>query len=66
LTVDHYDEDWSHLAWVQALGPVAIIDAPDAPDAIGVLTSRYPQYQVRAPAGPVLKLTPERVLWWRA
>lgn len=65
LTVDHYEEDWSQLAWVQALGPVEIIDAADAPDAVGVLTSRYPQYRVQAPAGPVLKLTPKRVLWWR-
>ena len=66
LTVDHYEEDWSQLAWVQALGQVAIIDAADAPDAVGVLTSRYPQYRVQPPAGPVLKLTPKRVLWWRA
>jgi PPOX class probable F420-dependent enzyme len=66
VTVDHYDEDWSQLAWVQAIGPMAIIDAADAPDAVGVLTSRYSQYRLQAPAGPVLKLTPERVLWWRA
>jgi PPOX class probable F420-dependent enzyme len=66
LTVDHYEEDWSRLAWVQALGQVAIIDAADAPDAVEVLTDRYSQYRLQAPAGPILKLTPRRVLWWRA
>jgi PPOX class probable F420-dependent enzyme len=66
LTVDHYDDDWSQLAWVQALGSMTIIDPADAPEAIAALTDRYPQYRDNAPNGPVLKLTPKRVLWWRA
>ena len=66
LTIDHYDEDWSRLAWVQAIGAVAILDAADAPGAIAALTDRYPAYRDRPPAGPVLSLAPERVLWWRA
>lgn len=66
LTVDHYDDDWSRLAWVQAIGPVAILAAANAPDAIAALTERYPPYRERPPAGPVLSLEPERVLWWRA
>jgi PPOX class probable F420-dependent enzyme len=66
LTVDQYDSDWSRLAWVQALGEVAVIDAADAPDAISALVARYEQYQERPPAGPVLALRPDRLLWWRA
>jgi PPOX class probable F420-dependent enzyme len=66
LTVDHYEEDWSRLAWVQAIGQVAILDAADAPDALAALTDRYPQYRDHAPSGPVLSLEPDRVLWWRA
>jgi PPOX class probable F420-dependent enzyme len=66
LTVDHYEDDWSQLSWVQAIGPVAILDAADAPEAIAALADRYPQYRDRAPAGPVLSLRPDRVLWWRA
>jgi PPOX class probable F420-dependent enzyme len=66
LTVDHYEEDWSRLAWVQAIGPVAILDAEDAPDAVAALTSRYTQYREHAPKGPVLSLTPDRIVWWRA
>jgi PPOX class probable F420-dependent enzyme len=66
ITVDHYDEDWSQLAWVQALGRVTIVDPADAPEAVAALTSRYPQYRDVAPVGPVISLLPDRVLWWRA
>jgi PPOX class probable F420-dependent enzyme len=66
LTVDHYDEDWSKLAWVQALGHVRILDAPDAAPALAALVERYEPYRRQAPAGPVLVIAPERLLWWRA
>lgn len=66
LTVDHYDDDWSRLQWVQALGVVTIMDAADAPEAIAALTARYPAYRERPPSGPVLSLAPDRILWWRA
>lgn len=63
LTVDHYDEDWSALAWVQALGAVRILD--DAPGAVAALIERYPQYRDRPPTGPVIELAPDRLVWWR-
>jgi PPOX class probable F420-dependent enzyme len=66
LTVDHYDEDWAALAWVQALGPVTVSEASSAPEALAALSERYAPYRERAPAGPVLILEPERLLWWRA
>ena len=66
LTVDHYDEDWSRLAWVQAIGVVSILDAADAPGALAALTERYAQYRDHVPAGPVLSLAPDRFVWWRA
>jgi PPOX class probable F420-dependent enzyme len=66
LTVDRYDEDWSALAWVQALGEIAVLDATAAPKAIAALTARYSPYVARPPAGPVLALTPTRLIWWRA
>lgn len=66
LTVDRYADDWSELAWVQALGSIRVIAAADAPEAIGALVDRYPQYRERPPQGPVLSLSPERLLWWRA
>ena len=66
LTIDHYDDDWTTLAWVQAIGSVKVIDAATAPTAIAALTARYHPYQTHPPAGPVLALTPNRLLWWRA
>jgi PPOX class probable F420-dependent enzyme len=66
LTVDHYEDDWSRLAWVQAIGTVEILDAADAPEALAALTARYAQYRDRAPSGPILLLIPDRVVWWRA
>ena len=65
LTVDHYEEDWSRLAWVQALGSVSILDAADAPHAIAALTDRYEQYRDKPPTGPVIELAPDRLVWWR-
>lgn len=64
VTVDRYEEDWSQLQWVQAIGRVRILEAESAPEAIAALTERYPPYRDRPPAGPVLVLEPYRVLWW--
>ena len=66
LTVDRYDDDWSSLAWVQAVGTVQVLDAADAPEALAALTERYSQYRARQPRGPVLALEPARLVWWRA
>jgi PPOX class probable F420-dependent enzyme len=66
LTVDHYEDDWSQLCWVQAIGPVRILDAADAPDALAALTARYAEYRDRTPSGPILSLSPDRLVWWQA
>jgi PPOX class probable F420-dependent enzyme len=66
LTVDRYADDWAELAWVQVLGPVEAIDARDAQAAIGALAEKYPPYRADQPPGPVLRLAPERVLFWQA
>jgi PPOX class probable F420-dependent enzyme len=66
LTVDHYEDDWSALEWVQAIGRVRVFAATEAPEAIDALRRRYRHYRDRAPQGPVLELVPDRLLWWRA
>lgn len=66
ITVDHYDDDWSQLAWVQALGPIEIGDVADHPQALAALQAKYPPYLDSEPPGPLLLLRPQRVLWWRA
>ena len=66
LTVDHYSDDWSRLAWVQVLGRVDIVEAADARGALEALAARYPAYEQRPPPGPLLALRPQRCLSWRA
>jgi PPOX class probable F420-dependent enzyme len=65
MTVDRWSDDWERLAWVQALGSVAILDDAE-PAALDALLTKYAPYRERPPAGPFLRLAPERVLWWAA
>jgi PPOX class probable F420-dependent enzyme len=62
LTVDRYEEDWAKLAWVQVLGRVEVLEDGE----LEALREKYAQYRERPPAGPFLKLVPERALSWRA
>jgi PPOX class probable F420-dependent enzyme len=66
LTVDHYQDDWSALAWVQVLGSVRVLDAASCPEAMAALAERYEPYRSDPPAGPLLFLDPDRLLWWHA
>jgi PPOX class probable F420-dependent enzyme len=65
LTVDYYDDDWSRLAWVQALGRIEVADVADHQQALAALQAKYAPYRGRVP-GPLLLLRAQRVLWWRA
>lgn len=66
LTIDRYDEDWTRLAWVQLIGTTAVVDADGHDDVLAALSERYPQYREQRPGGPLLRLTPDRVVWWWA
>jgi PPOX class probable F420-dependent enzyme len=66
ITIDQYEDDWSKLAWVQAMGTVAVLDVAAAPRELAALAERYAQYRAHPPDGPVLALEPDRLLWWRA
>jgi PPOX class probable F420-dependent enzyme len=65
LCVDVYDDAWEHLAWVQLLGQMRVVDAAEEPGVLEALRKRYPQYTERTPPGPLLRLGLERALWWR-
>jgi PPOX class probable F420-dependent enzyme len=66
LLVDVYSADWSRLEWVELSGRMSILDADDAGDAVEALAAKYPQYRTNPPAGPMLRLAPERFACWRA
>jgi PPOX class probable F420-dependent enzyme len=66
LTVDRYSEDWSRLAWVQLLGETTIVEVAGHERVLEALSARYPPYRKRPPRGPLLRLAPDRFVWWRA
>ncbi len=66
FTVDRYDDDWSKLAWVQALGRVQVLAIDAEAEAVAALVAKYEPYRERPPIGPLLRLAPERFLCWRS
>ena len=66
FTVDHYEDDWTRLAWVQVLGEIEVLDAADAQSAIDALVAKYEPYRAERPCASVFRLVPERILHWRA
>jgi len=70
LCIDHYEDNWSRLAWVQAIGSIEVVGVDEAGErgraALEALTAKYGTYASDPPDGPLLGLRPERVLCWRA
>lgn len=79
LLADAYDDDWDRLWWVRADGEAVVVLPPDAHDAhdardardvraecVAALAAKYPQYQNRPPAGPVIVVTVSHWTGWRA
>ncbi|MFB6169672.1 MAG: TIGR03668 family PPOX class F420-dependent oxidoreductase [Haloarculaceae archaeon] len=67
LVVDHYEEDWSELAWVQARGRAAVLDPDDSghADAVAALREKYDQYRDHGlESRPVVEIRTDRVLSW--
>ncbi|CAN5506140.1 hypothetical protein BH10ACT11_BH10ACT11_12460 [soil metagenome] len=66
LVVDHYEEEWGALAWVEVVGRVEVAEVTGEGDSLDALQVKYPQYRDQPPAGPLLGLHVERVVCWRA
>ena len=66
ITVDRYDDDWTRLAWVQIVGSTTVHEIGGHDEVLDALTERYPHYRDRRPRGPLLRLAPERVVFWTA
>lgn len=67
IVVDHYEEDWSKLAWVLLEGVATILESGrERDDAADALAAKYPQYSGDALAGrPVVSVHVERTVSWR-
>jgi uncharacterized protein len=67
LLVDEYSDSWDRLWWVRLDGRGRLVDdAQETTTALALLTDKYPQYQHRRPAGPVLALDVDRWRGWSA
>jgi PPOX class probable F420-dependent enzyme len=68
LVVDFYDEDWTRLRYVLVIGSAEILEAGhDRERALDMLREKYRQYHAMRDygQGPVIRLTPERIVSWR-
>ena len=66
LLVDHYEDDWAELWWVELQGTAAVIGGRAADAALDSLAARYPAYRDHRPPGPVVAVTPRAWAWWSA
>ncbi len=68
LLVDHYEDDWANLRYVQVHGRAELLTGGDEHRrAVGLLREKYPQYrEMPIDAAPVIKIVPERFVVWAA
>lgn len=70
LLIDHYEEDWAHLAYVLVRGRAGVVeDREEYMLALRGLRDKYPQYRamaLSADKNPVVRIEPERVHLWGA
>mgnify|MGYP001359597996 CR=1 FL=1 len=68
IVVDHYDEDWTRLAWVMVTGRGEMVEAGEAHAAgVRLLERKYPQYQAMPLRDrPLIVVTPQGVRSWGA
>jgi PPOX class probable F420-dependent enzyme len=72
VLVDHWDEDWTRLAWLRLEGTATVLEPTDTSSrehtqAVGLLRGRYPQYETqKLERRPVIRIAIERASGWSA
>jgi len=66
LVIDHYDEDWSKLAYVLIFGTARPLHSGKIyRQAVALLRRKYPQYRRMAiDQRPMIVISPKRMLTW--
>lgn len=66
VLVDHYDEDWQRLGYIQLRGSAELIkQGAEYQHAISLLEEKYEQYKELPLEGrPVIKISVERTVTW--
>jgi PPOX class probable F420-dependent enzyme len=69
LTVDRYDEEWSRLCWVIVQGRADVLtEGAERASAVDLLVAKYAQYRAMGldrDVATVIRISPERTLYWR-
>jgi PPOX class probable F420-dependent enzyme len=72
MLVEHWDEDWTRLAWVRLDGRGELLEPhpsvlAEHRAAVDALRSKYPQYRGHGlEERPIIRIVVERVQSWRA
>jgi len=71
LLIDHYEEDWAHLAFILVHGRARVVEDPEEyMAALRGLRDKYPQYRAMvmtsADKNLVVRIEPERAHLWGA
>jgi PPOX class probable F420-dependent enzyme len=68
VLVDHYEEDWRRLAYVQLRGRATLIEpGAEHTGALALLRAKYVQYrEMPLEAAPVIRIAVERAVRWSA
>jgi PPOX class probable F420-dependent enzyme len=63
LLLDHWDEDWTKLAWLMVRGR-GVIDEESSAELVSAIVARYPQYADVLVADALIRIRPTRLSWW--
>ena len=63
LLIDHWNEDWTRLAWVMVRG-TGTVEAEPAPGDMRRLNERYDQYEPDERHDALIRIRPTRFSWW--
>jgi PPOX class probable F420-dependent enzyme len=63
VLVDHWDEDWTRLAWVMVRAR-AVIEPGAPPEIVQALNARYQQYEPDEQPDALIRMRPTKLTWW--
>ena len=63
LLVDHWDEDWTRLAWVMVRAKATVV-AEATPEVATALNARYSQYAPDEQHDAYIRMRPTGLTWW--
>ena len=63
VLVDHWDEDWTRLAWLMVQAR-AVIESDAPRDVVKALNARYQQYAPDEQPDALIRMRPTKLTWW--